>query len=106
MGYDALTKELDWFRDLFFKTDITHGNEVYKSAALSWLLNVQHDLSIDKDLFFSADYLEAADEDNFQAISAGKCEDHGLNPITDTVLCETAVQLLKHVPIKLTISTA
>jgi len=103
--YDALTKELDWFRDLFFKTDITHGNEIYKSAALSWLLNVQHDVSIDKALFFSADCLEAADKDNFQAISDGKCEDHGLNPITDTVLCETAAQLLKDVPMKVTTST-
>jgi len=104
--YDALSDELDWFRGFFLETDVTKGHDVYRSAALSWLLNVQHDLSIDKSLFLNADCLEAADKDNFQLISDGKCEDHGLNPITDIVLCETAAQLLKKVPIKVTTPTA
>merc|ERR1719401_545436 len=94
---DALEGQFDWFEGLFLKNEsLINSSTVYKSAALSFLLNMQHDFELDQELFFGAECLLTGRSDNFGIISAGKCSaalDKD-NSILSWKLCEQAARAL------------
>jgi hypothetical protein len=96
---DALKDEIDWFQGIFLnnKTMIEHS-DVYEAAGLSSLLNIQHDLALDQGMFFGAECILAAEEDNFRQIETGKCWEYEVvdKSILDTELCEHAARVLGH----------
>lgn len=96
--YRALNGEWGWFQALRNQT-IRDRGAPYEAAALTWLLNIQHDLAIDQESFFNPDCLQMLQRASFANVSGGRCEDLGLAPISDLAICEVAAHHLKGLPL-------
>lgn len=92
--YQALVDEWEWFKTLRNQT-LNNNGALYEAAALSWLLNVQHDLAIQQESFFNVECLQMLDKSRFANISDGRCEEIGLAPISDVAMCDVAGHHLK-----------
>jgi hypothetical protein len=92
----ALTGEWSWYKDLFTNDFIAQYGATYEAASLSWLLNAQHDMALDRELFFNVDCLDVTEKNSFSSISVGRCEDVGMWPISDASLCEVAAHHVKN----------
>jgi len=96
--YQALVDEWKWFQTLRNQT-LNNNGALYEAAALSWLLNVQHDLAIEQESFFNVECLQMLEKKRFANISEGRCEDIGLAPISDVAICDVAGHHLKGRPL-------